>query len=167
MTTSLINLISQREYLTTSYGSIFSMERFRRYRGATFFDFSKIAPVPHDLWHHNYHKKNSASGSAYILKISYIDRTYSCRGIFFFILIRSSVVLVELWCHNEGTDDIIIKPSYSPLGVLGKELRFNFFHWAVWEIYWCKFFLRWCPYHVTYDVIIMNKKIIQAEGLRW
>ena len=60
--------------------------------------FSKIAPVPHDLWHHDYHWNILQEEMLLWWKFR-VNQTKNCREIKF-ILIESSVVLVKLWCHN-------------------------------------------------------------------
>ncbi len=53
MTSTLTYFIPHGEFFTMSHVSIFSVQYFRRYRGAKFFGFSKMAAVPRDWWRHN------------------------------------------------------------------------------------------------------------------
>ena len=76
-----------------------------------------------------------------------------------FILIRCSVLHMQLSRHNEGIYDIIKSRSYSPLPglamcqiVIFSLVRFQRYRGPKFSV-----FPTWLPHHVTYDVIIIIK----------
>ena len=75
-----------------------------------------------------------------------------------FILIRCSVLHIQLWRHNEGTYDIIItKHTYSSWGELAmcQVSIFSFVRFQRCRGPKFSIFPTWLPNHVTYDIIIM------------
>ena len=70
------------------------MEWFRRYGGAKFFGFSKMAPAACDMTS-ELSLKNYTGGGAPMVKIVSVGSTIA-EEFFFFILARSNIALVEL-----------------------------------------------------------------------
>ena len=83
----------------------------------------------------------------------------------FFILIGCSVVCMQLWRHNRGTNDIIKKKTSRlfPMRRTCPVPSFNFFFVAVPKIQRSKVFPTWLPHRVTYDVIIMIKTFYMSR----
>ena len=77
-----------------------------------------------------------------------------------FILIRWSVLHMQIWRHNEGTYDVIKK-----INLISHEeyllcAKFQFFPWcSVRDIEVQSFYIfpTWLSHHVTYDIIIIIK----------
>ena len=117
-----------------SHVSIFSMDRFRRYRGAKFFGFSKMAPLRCVFWHHIYHCKFPQE-EVHLWSKFHVNRTNSCREMFFSYWPDQAL-------HLSNSDIIMKSPmttsltSYSTGGVLdNNEPCFNFFHQAFSETF--------------------------------
>ena len=148
-----------------------------------------MAAKPCDLWHHRWGTFWSSWIGGHACKISprsvppfqrrfFLKKNNGCwatwpmTSSFFcinqfiprwpskiFILIGYSVLHMQLWCHTEGTDDII-KSLIPHVEYLTRATFQFFFNGAVSEIQRSNashFFPTWLPYHVTYDIIINIK----------
>ena len=75
-----------------------------------------------------------------------------------FILIGCSVLHMQLWCHSEGTCDVI-KITLIPHEEYLLCAKFQIFPWCGFrdtEVQSFSVFPIWLPHHVTYEIIIIE-----------
>ena len=75
-----------------------------------------------------------------------------------FILIRRSILHMQLWRHNKGTYDIIKKITLIPHAEYLPCAKFKFFPSCGFrdtKVQSFPFFLTWLPWYVIYDIIII------------